>query len=337
MRRIIGLAAACSLLLSSTLIDAAAATGTTVDCRAGGDLQAALDSAGPDATLSIVGTCVGNFVVTTDVTLVGRPGKSILDGAGLGATLLISNQPITVTIAGLRIAGGYPGLQVGEPASVIVERSRIAGNPGNGIEQGPWSQMTLRTSTIQANGMDGAFVVGPSASLTVERSTVSDNAGSGVALAMQSVVQLNQSTVTRNGGRGILATNASVGLSGSTVSANGGGLSADSLSYVRIQGSAVVRNSVDTFGGGLYVEREIWPSGGLTIEDSRIAGNVAGISGGGLYVRLAENASATLTDVLFVANTAGVSGGGIYREGGGTLNLTDVTFRGNAPNACTGC
>jgi len=79
---------------------------TSINCAPFGsdDLQAAISTAAPGATLSIRGTCTGNFLLTQDVTLQAAAGAT-LDGGGTGRTLTITGG--TDTIRDLTITGGF--------------------------------------------------------------------------------------------------------------------------------------------------------------------------------------------------------------------------------------
>ncbi len=82
-------------------------------------------------------------------------------------------------------------------------------------------------------------------------------------------------------------------------------------------------------GGGIY-------SGGpLTMNDSEVSwntsSNLGGGYGGGIVPRRARS-PAHLTRVTVRYNTAEEYSGGIHAQGGGTLNLTNVTLTGNSSN-----
>jgi nitrous oxidase accessory protein NosD len=68
------------------------------------DLQAAIDSAAPGATLAVKGTCSGNFTIGKDLTLRGQ-GNAVLDGQHSGTTLTVASGA-AVQLAGLTITGG---------------------------------------------------------------------------------------------------------------------------------------------------------------------------------------------------------------------------------------
>jgi Ca2+-binding RTX toxin-like protein len=73
-------------------------------------------------------------------------------------------------------------------------------------------------------------------------------------------------------------------------------------------------------GGGIFNV-----AGALNLEDVTLAGNTAGIDGGGL----ANYGSATLTNVTISGNKAIGSGGGIFAVGGSDTTLNNVTIAAN--------
>jgi predicted outer membrane repeat protein len=340
MRTVLSLAAGCCLLLSIAVAPVAAGPATLVDCRSGGDLQATIDGANPGATLTIAGTCVGNFVVDKDLTIIGRTRNATLNGAGSGTTLQIPSLTVTVSIADLRITGGATGLGVGESATVTVARTWIGGNPGDGVVTSPRNVLTLQDSIVQGNDGIGVNVIGPSSAVVMRSSTVRENGGDGITVSMQGVVSLDQSIVMNNGARGISVWNGSVTVDQSKVSGNAdGGIHASDLAYLFVHGSTITGNTAETLGGGLLVERGIQASGGLVLQDTTIANNTAAVSGGGLYITTGDVAvnRGTLTNVRFVRNSAGTSGGGMGLVGTGVLTQTEVTFHRNVPDDCLGC
>jgi predicted outer membrane repeat protein len=337
----LGLACACCLLVSVAAGPVAAGSATLVDCGNGGDLQAAIDAASPGLTLTITGTCVGNFIIDKDLTLIGRTPNATLDGGGSGTTLRIPRLEITVAVEDLRITGGRTGLDVGgDWASVTAARAWIGANADDGIVMWPFNTLTLRDSTVEGNGLNGVELNGPISRLFMQSSTVRANGADGISASMQGSAMLDDSAVADNRARGISVGNAGVSLDHSTVSGNaGGGIAANDMAYVLVYSSTIVGNTAETLGGGLLVERGDPFMGGLVVEDTTIVNNTAGISGGGLYITKSDldTRHANLRNVKFLNNRAGTSGGGIDLVGGGVLDLTDVTFHHNLPDDCLGC
>src|SRR5262245_60258678 len=75
-----GVLAAAATLASAPGVSAAGPT--AVDCSTT-DLQAAIDTAAPGATLAVKGICRGNFTIGKDLTVRGQ-GNAVLDGQGSG-------------------------------------------------------------------------------------------------------------------------------------------------------------------------------------------------------------------------------------------------------------
>lgn len=361
MRRFLGAIPAGCLLIAALAAPSVAlgATTQTVDCRSGADLQAAIDAAPSGATLVIRGTCVGNFIIDKDLTLEGRGHHPRLTAHGSGTVLTIpaANRATgaTVRICHLEISGGNPdGIE--NWGRVTLERSTVRGNAGFGITNngdfggttvdllhsivrgntggGIWSllgHIALDHSTVSGNSGVGA--VGVDGLFELSHSIVRGN-GSGILASGQAVFALDQSTVRDNAGRGVTISNGSVDLVDSTVSQNkGGGIYEGVLGYLTMLRSRVIGNTAD-FGAGIYIASHD-AGRGVTITDSKIKGNRATTSGGGVYAEGSPGGD-TFNSVVITHNAAGVSGGGMYIAGG-VLGLTDVTFRHNTPDDCIGC
>ena len=95
----------------------------------------------------------------------------------------------------------------------------------------------------------------------------------------------------------------------------GGGIYNDGV--LKITDSVIIGNSARDFGGGIYN----WLSGTVTITNSVISGNDAGI-GGGIYN--GENSSVTIVNSDVSWNTAD-TGGGVYNIGEMTVTGTAVS------------
>ena len=123
MRRMVALAASCSLVLTILVAPVAEARTRVVDCRHGAHLQAAIDAARPGTTLLVRGTCVGNFVITKYLRLTGQGTHPTLDGGGTGTVVTVPARPggppaptgATVLITGLTIRRGDRESMTGAP------------------------------------------------------------------------------------------------------------------------------------------------------------------------------------------------------------------------------
>src|SRR6185437_14933842 len=81
-----------------------------------------------------------------------------------------------------------------------------------------------------------------------------------------------------------------------------------------------IRNGKGGEGGGIENADTVT----LTIINSTLSGNTAGLGGGGFI-----SGTVTIINSTFSSNMAS-EGGGIYNSGSGTLTITNSTFSGNA-------
>ena len=143
-RRVALLMGVSTAVCAAGFVSAASAASTvTVNCARGGDLQGAIDHAGTsDTTIVIRGTCHGNFVVPTEdlgaLTLQGTPGAA-LNGQGTGAALSIdalsSHSTRTVSMQGLRVRNGRPGIKMSSSSTIYPLTLRnvvVSGNESDG-------------------------------------------------------------------------------------------------------------------------------------------------------------------------------------------------------------
>lgn len=229
-------------------VGASAAPSTAVDCSTT-DLQAAIDSAAPGATLAVKGTCSGNFTIGKDLTLRGQ-GNAVLDGQHSGTTLTVASGA-AVQLAGLTITGGN------------------ASGSGGGIYNSSGS-LTLRNTTVSGNsaGIDGGGIFNQGA-LALQDSTVSKNhatySGGGIfSCCGFAPVTVKDTTVSDN------------------TSVAGGGLF-NLLDNATLTDSTVSGNAATLEGGGIVNN-----AGTTTLVDTTVTDNTAGLGnsgslGGGVY------------------------------------------------------
>jgi nitrous oxidase accessory protein NosD len=184
---------------------------TTQGTPVGSDLAAAIVAADPGDQLRLKATCVGNFSIDKDLTIVGR-GRPSIDGGGTGTTLSVE-QPATVRLDRLLITGGgRSGLFVAEGATVAAARTTFYGNTssavGGGITVG--GDLQLRGSSVLGNHAEidggGIYSYGD---VKLVRSYLYQNTadGGGGGLFNEGVAELRRSGVTYNvasSGGGIL-------------------------------------------------------------------------------------------------------------------------------------
>jgi hypothetical protein len=324
MRRVVGIAGACILLMSLLATPAAASTTTLVNCGAGADLQAAINAASPGDTLLIRGTCVGNFTVAKDLNFKGQKARPTIAGAPASTAPVLDLGPVlAITITGLTITGGA----------------------GDGIHTmlGKFGDLTLADSSVTDNALYGIFIDPYGATkLTMDRSTVSGNAGGGLA-CYGLEAEISRSVIRDNAQGGI--TNAcamtltNTVVKGNTTGWYGGGIwnrstmvGRGQLTLVR---SEVIGNTSDGSGAGIYSEYQ------ATIIDSVVRNNGAGGNGGGVFNGTWRTATyelvlgiLTIRNSRIAHNTAGLAGGGLYNEG--DLTLDSVVIKSNTPDDCVG-
>jgi hypothetical protein len=257
-----GAALAGALVLAGTG-PASAAAPIKVNCDAGADLRAAINSAPSGATLIVTGTCTGTFYVTVkDLTLKGQ-GFAVLNG--VGGTLSVNHG--TVNVVNLTLQG------VPSPAGGIgTAIDNIAGT------------VTLRDSKVtHTAGIQNAF-----GTVTLYNTPVTDNrdaANGGGIHSVGGTVTLNDSPVTGNHasggggtGGGIHANDATVTLNNSPVTGNtaqtyGGGIVVAGGAGVKLNDSPVTGNTAGTDGGGIYVFNDPSAVEEVTLRDSDVTGN----------------------------------------------------------------
>jgi hypothetical protein len=219
---------ALGIIVASLASPSYAAT-TAVHCESGANLQTAINSASPGATLSVTGKCVGNFVVGKNLKLTANTysGAVTLDGNQAGSVVMISSNAV-VTITGFRITNGLGDYD----ASLDVQKAGGVTNLG---------KLTLNRVVVTGNGAKANNGVGGISTwfpgtLTMNNSTISANtAGTqlvgGLLAAMPppggvsgpAIATLNNTIVSGNtGGVGGIATSGPIVLSKSSVIGNTG-------------------------------------------------------------------------------------------------------------------
>jgi hypothetical protein len=279
-----------SVALLGAASAAAAPGGQVVHCNAGGNLQAAIAFAAPGATITVDGTCYGNFQINQDLTLVG---PATLDGNGSGTVLLVNAG--TVALNNLTIQHGN-GTNFGQfvvaggidnNATLILNQTTVWNNSagvdqhitglGGGIVN--VGTLTLNRSTVSNNTATDSgggifnFTFAGQASLTLNGSTVSDNqaatepcpegcGGGGISSGGNppALVTLNQSTLANNSAQGFAVAGGAINTSG-PVTLNG----------------CVIEGNFAFVGGGIFTEAPI------TINKATASNNRA-VFGGALAI-----------------------------------------------------
>ena len=336
-------------------VPASATTPIIVNCSAGGDLQAAINSAASCAALVVSGTCTGNFYIDKDLTL---SGPAVLDGGGVpttyGTTLNVMGGTVVLNKLVIQDGVGIDGLGGGlwNGGQLTLNDSTVSNNTAavGGIFN--FGQLTLNNSTVTHNtstfgGGGGIFNCGASlhnyglctgapGSLTLNHSTVSNNNaagdGGGILNDGQTVLKLVNSTVSGNsttgGSGGGIANNGTATVDVSTVSGNssssgdGGGIVNSGTATVNF--SSVSSNTSGHLGGGIENHGTATISWSMVSKNTSTGGLSSWSGGGGL----SNTGPTTINNSIVLSNSAAWLGGGVFAEGPMTINKSIVT--GNA-------
>ncbi|MEM9714660.1 MAG: right-handed parallel beta-helix repeat-containing protein, partial [Actinomycetota bacterium] len=324
-----------------------------------------------DVPISGAAVFADHDLTLTNVTITGMDagtGGSLVDNGnsdGLGdGTFTLTNVEITGNV-GTALAPSFVALSV--------TGSTISDNTGNGIAAVDGTPVAVTNTTVADNGGVGIRTTGQSIGvLTVTGSTVRDNDDTGIACSNCSEVTVDDTDVLRNGadipptgfgGGGVRIDWQTDGfadqpltatITGSTIDANvatqgGAGIdvfegfpgidpTGDRASLL-VQDSSVTDNRPTGFfdldGGGIRVR-----TGALTVIDSTITGNWAGLgtgatsaNGGGIFFRdenqVLPEGSLLVQGSTISGNLADGSGGGIRAVAGTSVVIEDTTLDGN--------
>jgi len=245
-------------------------TSSTVD---GNSTSGRYAHGGGIATSSGSVSLTGSTVSGNSTAGISAPGGGI-SSSGLGSVSLTSS-----TVSGNSSGDAGGGIHTNS-SSVLLTSSMVSGNStsgrfgsGGGISTGT-GHVSLTSSTVSGNSTSGLFAVGGgismrsgTGSVSLTSSTVSGNVsyssgggistsyGSGILSLMSSTVSGNSTSGTDSGGGGIFTGFRTVSLSNSTVSGN----------------------AASANGGGINIQNTFF-SPSLTIENTIVAGNTAGIT-----------------------------------------------------------
>ncbi|MEU1625045.1 right-handed parallel beta-helix repeat-containing protein [Streptomyces sp. NPDC020096] len=232
----------------------AAATGhgthrAKVDCHHDPSaLRTAIADAPWGATLRVEGTCVGPFVISEDLTLIGIE-RAVLDGNHAGSTVSV--------IGGARVRLAY----------LTITHGDAPGEGGGGGILNSGGTLTLEHSTVKGNTAHGGGGLSniESGTMTVEHSTVKDNtaADESGGIFSNATLTLTDSTVRDNTAR------------------DGAGIE-NFRGTMTLDRSAVRHNRATHQGGGILND-----SGRVTLTRSKVRDNTAngspGAAGGGIF------------------------------------------------------
>jgi Right handed beta helix region/Calx-beta domain len=251
-------------------------------------------------------------------------GMTVSGGTNVGAGLFafgVATLDHMVFQSATTSLGPAGGIIVGDSASATITNSKITNNT---------------VSAASPNGGAGGILVGTGSSLRlidseVTNNTVTDGNGGGIFLNPNAALIVQGSIISGN------KTTSAAGNS------FGGGISANSGCNISIYDSTISDNTVTGaagklgFGGGIFHNGTpgapgSTATGSIAIVGSTIANNKAnGGSGGGIYAN--DGVDISVTDSKVTGNSAGIAGGGIFEYSStdypGLLSITRTTISGN--------
>jgi hypothetical protein len=250
---------------------------TGVEYKGPRALATAITSAASGDTITVSGTCFGNFALDKDLTLQGKGRAATVDGNQTGRVLHIRAGKTTIRDLAIkhgRIDGDGGGILIDAGASAELVDTTVEGNTaGSGSFGGG----------IEANG-----------NLLLIRSEVTENsAGSsgGIDMNGPATVSLIGSRVTKNTATHVPGSPGDgCGFGGTLRFACGGGIW-NFNGTLSLTDSTVSQNTAGYRGGGLRTSSTIQDGSvvsGITLlaGSTTIDANTAGDRGGGIFVRL---------------------------------------------------
>jgi hypothetical protein len=285
---------------------------TGVEYKGASSLTTAITQADSGDTISIWGTCYGNFIVGKDLTLRGKGKNATLDGNELGRVLRINSG--TTTIRDLTITNGQTtslggGIYARPGTTAVLVNVLVTGNAAG------------------ANNFGGGIEADENSSVTLIDSTVSGNTagGSGGIDMFFSKVSLINSSVTGNQATG--ATTDGCLFDGVFYSCAGGIWNYHGR--LALTNSTVSGNTAAYRGGGMRNDATLesgTPTDGITILSgtTTITSNTAGNQGGGIWANTN-------------AGVFGADGTATYKDpiSDATLPAWTGSVSGNTPDQCS--
>jgi parallel beta-helix repeat protein len=204
-----------------------------VNCDAGESINKTLAKVRPGDTISVVGTCVENVVVSEEVdrlVLVGNSGATIVGPDPALDTLVILGDDVVVR--GFTITGGRGGVNLRGALNVSVEHNVIRNTPGVGVTVHRVSYAIILGNSIRENGAHGILLMEnasarigfreTTASASVPN-TIEDNGADGVYMARSSNAWIAGNTISGNHRHGVyLEKMAQAEVMANTIDANSG-------------------------------------------------------------------------------------------------------------------
>ena len=113
-------------------------------------------------------------------------------------------------------------------------------------------------------------------------------------------------------------------IAGNSTTRSGGGIYLADHAAVQLVGSTIAANSADLSGGGIDTNDSL-----IDVRRSRIVGNGAMGSGGGIFNDSAAKDGLRIVESTIAGNRSAVEGGGIYLSGHAPLRIVGSTISGN--------
>ncbi|WP_026184762.1 hypothetical protein [Salinispora vitiensis] len=320
---VLDLAEKCTYTLT-TNIDGAGLPAITTPITLNGGKHTTITRAAAVEEFRIFAVDAGGDLTLNHLEVTG--GQADGDGGGVlvntGGALTVMKSAVTRNIASSR-GGGIANDGITTTKHSTIGRN-IAESVGGGIDND--GLLTVEKTSVTANtvnnaaGSGGGIGGSPGSTTLVTGSTVSGNrtgdAGGGVG-SFNATVTLTDSTITNNTG------------------SNGGGVFAEG-GMLTVRRVTATDNTAALQGGGLSIQA-LTETAAVTVEDSKIAGNVApGANGGGIVnSALAFDSTVVVRNTLITANQS-VSGGGIFNIGVGGMATVNLFNTKIVKNIATG-
>jgi parallel beta-helix repeat protein len=227
-----------SILLAGLWFSAlpAHAAAVSVDCDAGGSINAALANVKPGDSVLVTGTCREQVSFNAELVRVTLDGqkKTTIQHPGKGAasphTVFIKGNDIF--IKGITVIGGLDGIHLAGPASAEVDGAVVMKTNRAGIHADKGSIIRILNTTVEDSGAMGIDITGTSLAYIGVRIpripalspvTVRNSGGAGITIERTSTAWIVGNTITGNKGPGIeVHRNAHADVMGNTIDANGG-------------------------------------------------------------------------------------------------------------------